>query len=156
MLNQVVEAGTGRKAKLDGIDVAGKTGTTNGYKDAWFMGFTGNYVGAIWFGNDDDTSMNNMTGGSLPAATWHEIMAYAHEGIELKPLPGRPLISPVGPSNPDKTADAPAEKKPASLSQRGVAALQVIAASLRSAAKPFQAPLNGKPKLEVFSQTPQD
>jgi penicillin-binding protein 1A len=156
MLNQVVEAGTGRKAKLDGIDVAGKTGTTNGYKDAWFMGFTGNYVGAIWFGNDDDTSMNNMTGGSLPAATWHEIMAYAHEGIELKPLPGRPLIAPVGPANSDKTAEIPAEKKPASLSQRGVEALQLIASSLQAAAaKPAQSLRTGRAAQDGLSKPAQ-
>ena len=87
---QVVLAGTGRRAQLDNIEVAGKTGTTNGYKDAWFIGYTGNYVGAVWFGNDDDTPMEKMTGGTLPAATWHDVMEYAHQGIELKPLPGRP------------------------------------------------------------------
>ena len=90
MMMQVVQAGTGRRAALDNIEVAGKTGTTNGYKDAWFIGYTGNYVAAIWFGNDDDTPMDNMTGGTLPAGTWHDVMAYAEEGIELKPLPGRP------------------------------------------------------------------
>ena len=90
MMMQVVLAGTGRRAQLDNIEVAGKTGTTNGYKDAWFIGYTGNYVGAIWFGNDDDTPMDNMTGGTLPAQTWHDVMEYAHQGIELKPLPGRP------------------------------------------------------------------
>jgi len=88
MLNKVVEEGTARKAQLEGIKVAGKTGTTNGYRDAWFVGYTGNYVGAVWFGNDDHTSTNKMTGGSLPAATWHEVMEPAHKGIELKPMPG--------------------------------------------------------------------
>ena len=65
--------------------MAGKTGTTNNYKDAWFCGFTGNYVGAVWYGNDDDSSMNEMTGGALPAKTWHDIMAFAHAGIDAKP-----------------------------------------------------------------------
>ncbi|UMY18708.1 PBP1A family penicillin-binding protein [Methylobacterium organophilum] len=88
MLNKVVEEGTARKAQLETTKVAGKTGTTNGYRDAWFVGYTGNYVGAVWFGNDDHSPTNKMTGGSLPAMTWHEVMAPAHQGIELKPIPG--------------------------------------------------------------------
>ncbi len=85
MLTHVVEEGTGTRAHLDGIKVAGKTGTTNSYHDAWFCGFTGNLVGTVWYGNDDYTSMNKMTGGMLPAATWHDIMAFAHQGLEAKP-----------------------------------------------------------------------
>jgi len=53
-----------------------------------FVGFTGNFICGVWFGNDDYTVMNQMTGGSLPAQTWHEIMAYAHQGVELKAIPG--------------------------------------------------------------------
>ncbi|WP_332692151.1 transglycosylase domain-containing protein [Bosea sp. (in: a-proteobacteria)] len=88
MLSTVPTAGTGRRAALDGVISAGKTGTTNGYKDAWYVGYTGNLVGAVWFGNDDSSETNNMTGGSLPAMVWKEIMAFAHQGIELKPIPG--------------------------------------------------------------------
>ncbi|MGY2049990.1 transglycosylase domain-containing protein [Methylobacterium sp. JK268] len=88
MLNKVVEEGTGRKAQVEGVKTAGKSGTTNAYRDAWFCGFTGNLVTAVWYGNDDHTSTKNMTGGSLPAMTFHEVMAPAHQGIELKPLPG--------------------------------------------------------------------
>jgi penicillin-binding protein 1A len=90
MQNSVVENGTGKRAKLDGIPTAGKTGTTNAWRDAWFVGYTGNFVGAVWMGNDDYTPTKRMTGGTLPAATWHNIMAYAHQGIELRPLPGLP------------------------------------------------------------------
>ena len=138
MMKQVVQAGTGRRAILDNIDVAGKTGTTNGYKDAWFMGYTGNYVGAIWFGNDDDTPTNNMTGGSLPAGTWHEIMAYAHQGIDLKPLPGDPppavKTAPAESLSSSATiAELGAPQRPPSLSSGSVAVLGTIAETAKVA-----------------------
>eukprot|EP01037_Dinobryon_pediforme_P008927 gene8927-9015_t len=88
MMTHVVEEGTARAAQIEGVHLAGKTGTTNESRDAWFVGYSGNFVEAIWFGNDDNSPMDGMTGGSLPARTWHEIMAYAHNGVELKPLPG--------------------------------------------------------------------
>ncbi len=89
MLSQIPVMGTARKAALDnGIVTAGKTGTTQAYRDAWFVGFTGNYTCAVWFGNDDYTSTNNMTGGSLPAMTFKRLMDYAHQGIQLRPIPG--------------------------------------------------------------------
>jgi penicillin-binding protein 1A len=104
MMNKVVEEGTARRAILDGIKAAGKTGTTNAYRDAWFVGYTGNFVCGVWFGNDDYSPTNRMTGGSLPAMTWHNIMAYAHQGVEIKQLPGlgaptaAPQVAAVAPS----------------------------------------------------------
>jgi penicillin-binding protein 1A len=88
MMNKVVEEGTARRAQLEGIKAAGKTGTTNAYRDAWFMGYTGNFVCGVWYGNDDYSPTNRMTGGALPAMTWQKIMTYAHQGVEIKPLPG--------------------------------------------------------------------
>jgi penicillin-binding protein 1A len=90
MMNSVVENGTGRRAQLDGVPTCGKTGTTNDFRDGWFVGYTGNFVGSVWMGNDDFSPTKHMEGGSLPAMTWHDIMAYAHQGVELRPLPGLP------------------------------------------------------------------
>lgn len=87
ILTQVPEWGTGGRAKLDDRRTAGKTGTTQSYRDAWFIGYTGNYVGAVWYGNDNYTPTNRLTGGRLPAMTWKDIMTFAHQGIDARPIP---------------------------------------------------------------------
>ncbi len=136
MLRQNVLGGTGRRAALEGHDAGGKTGTTNSYKDAWFIGFTGNYVGAVWFGNDDDTSMKDMTGGTLPASTWHDIMTYAHQNVEPKPLFGVPMSAPgvkvAAATAPDsKPADPAAAPRPTTLSKGTTEALGAIDSAVR-------------------------
>jgi penicillin-binding protein 1A len=88
MLTRVPYVGTARRAAVDGVLTGGKTGTTQAYRDAWFCGFTGNFTAAVWYGNDDYTSSNRMTGGSLPAMTFKRLMDYAHQDIELRALPG--------------------------------------------------------------------
>jgi penicillin-binding protein 1A len=108
IMNKVVEEGTGRRAMLTMTKAAGKTGTTNGYRDAWFVGYTGNYVCGVWFGNDDYSATNRMTGGSLPAMAWQQIMTFAHQGIEIKPIPGVPNTPmPAAPQVVAATAPAP-------------------------------------------------
>ena len=138
MLAGVVEVGTGRRAILGpDIKVGGKTGTTNGYKDAWFCGFTGNFAGCVWYGNDDDTAMNNMTGGTLPAQTWHDIMEFAHKGVELAALPGVPLNAPAQGTTPSVAASPMAElgtpDRPTALSRRSSSALGSIDQLIRAA-----------------------
>ena len=137
MMMQVVLAGTGKRAQLDNVEVAGKTGTTNGYKDAWFDGYTGNYVGVVWFGNDDDTPMEKMTGGTLPAGTWHDVMQYAHQGIDLKPLPGRPAptAAATAAASAPKPGEAEAPRRPASLAANAAAALTTIEAAIKDVQK---------------------
>jgi penicillin-binding protein 1A len=127
IMNKVVEEGTGKRAILDGIKAAGKTGTTNAYRDAWFVGYTGNYVCGVWVGNDDYAPTKRMTGGSLPAMTWRDIMAYAHQGIELKNIPG---VAP-GPTPPPPAAVAEAaagadRARPTLLTRRAADVLQRV------------------------------
>lgn len=77
MLEAVVNQGTGRKARLP-FFAAGKTGTSQDYRDAWFVGFTDKYIAAVWVGNDDNSPMRNVGGSSLPAEIWRKVMLAAH------------------------------------------------------------------------------
>ena len=96
MMSQVVENGSGRRAQIRGIEVAGKTGTTQGAKDAWFIGFNSDYVVGVWMGYDDNTKLTGVTGGGLPADIWRETMERVLEGQIPAPLPmvvpGKPII----------------------------------------------------------------
>ena len=87
MMHQGVEQGTGMRARLDGRQVAGKTGTTQAARDAWFIGFTADYVTGVWMGYDDNRPLSGVTGGGLPAEIWHEVMARVEEGQPVTPLP---------------------------------------------------------------------
>ncbi len=88
MLKTGVEAGTGRGAQLGGWPMAGKTGTSQRSRDALFVGYTASWVGGVWLGNDDDTPMRNISGGSIPAQIWRDFMTRAHQGLTVANLPG--------------------------------------------------------------------
>jgi penicillin-binding protein 1A len=91
MLQAVVLEGTGKAAQLDYTYSAGKTGTSSAYRDAWFIGFTGQYVTGVWVGNDDFTPMARVTGGSYPAQIWHAYMMAAHDTDNIAQIPGLPV-----------------------------------------------------------------
>ena len=87
MLQDVIRAGTGRRANI-GRPAAGKTGTTSDYHDAWFVGYTPDLVASVWIGNDDNTSLGGIYGGTVPATIWKNFMTEALKGIPAKDFDG--------------------------------------------------------------------
>ncbi len=129
MLRTVITGGTGRRADVPGVPVAGKTGTTSSYRDAWFCGFTGNYVAAVWFGNDDYHPTNNLTGGTLPAIAWQKFMAFAHTNIDILPVfgvdfvPEAPIVAETDPT----VEEVEIAERPPSLTPEAAQKLVVLA-----------------------------
>ena len=95
MMRQVIASGTGGRARVGGYDLAGKTGTTSDYKDAWFLGYTGGFTAGVWVGRDDNTPMARVTGGGAPAEIWHNFMAAALPRLQAQAIPGGEAIAPA-------------------------------------------------------------
>jgi penicillin-binding protein 1A len=131
MMRTVLTEGTGTKAAVPGFDLAGKTGTTSDYKDAWFCGFTGGFTTVIWMGKDDNSPMRRITGGIAPAEAWHAYMAHA-----LKRIPT--LAIPQGPPPPLPAAGVmpavavPAPPAPPAAAPAPTPVSQPLAAQFRS------------------------
>ena len=116
MLSGVVREGTGKSAAID-RPVAGKTGTTQDFKDAWFVGYTADLVAGVWVGNDDGTLMKNVTGGGPPARLCAAVMTDANRGLPARYLPGYPPSAPVAQA-PAATAP-PAASAPGAVEEKG-------------------------------------
>ncbi|MDF1735956.1 MAG: penicillin-binding transpeptidase domain-containing protein, partial [Minwuia sp.] len=89
MMQAVITRGSGRKARID-RPAGGKTGTSQDNRDAWFVGYTADLVGAVWVGNDNDSPTRNVFGSGLPAEIWRSTMLSAHRGLPVRPLPAAP------------------------------------------------------------------
>ncbi len=111
MMAEVIKTGTGKNARI-GRPAAGKTGTSQNYRDAWFVGYTADYISGVWIGNDNADPMKQLTGGGLPAKTWARVMKAVHGSATQKPLPvGQDSASQMDQRiNPALDSDAVAEK----------------------------------------------
>jgi len=87
MMQETLISGTARKAEIPGWIAAGKTGTSQDFRDAWFVGYTANLVTGVWLGNDDNAPTRKATGGGLPVEVWTRFMRAAHQGVPVASLP---------------------------------------------------------------------
>jgi penicillin-binding protein 1A len=106
MMRSVVSQGTATKARFPNMDMGGKTGTSQDYRDAWFVGYTPYYTTGVWMGNDDNTPTKNVTGGTLPAQVWRDVMQPAHQGLKPRLLPGDSAASEVVVAEVDTNEEA--------------------------------------------------
>jgi penicillin-binding protein 1A len=88
MMRETLVSGTAQKAQFPGWPAAGKTGTSQDFRDAWFIGYTGHLVTGVWVGNDDSSPTKKATGGSIPVDVWSQFMRAAHQGVAVASLPG--------------------------------------------------------------------
>ena len=104
MMRETIVSGTARNAQLPNWPAAGKTGTSQDFRDAWFLGYTANLTAGVWIGNDSNASMKRVFGGTLPATIWAKFMTKAHEGVPVAQLPGTD-IAPFLASAPAPSAE---------------------------------------------------
>ena len=110
MMEQTLISGTAKKAEIPGWQAAGKTGTSQDYRDAWFIGYTADLVTGVWLGNDDNSPTKKATGGGLPVEVWTRFMRAAHQGVPVASLPNSQM---TGPSLAQIAAQITAPSQPA-------------------------------------------
>jgi penicillin-binding protein 1A len=120
MMRETLTIGTGHKADLPGWPAAGKTGTSQDFRDAWFVGYTGHLVTGVWLGNDDNSPTRKTTGGGLPVEIWSRVMKAAHKGVPVVGLPGTsnaPLTASLFPAFSAPFGSVPAPRPPGDVPQ---------------------------------------
>ena len=120
MLAETLQSGTARRASIPGWPAAGKTGTSQDYRDAWFVGYTGRMIAGVWLGNDDGTPTKKATGSGLPVDIWNRFMRAAHQNLPVVELPGGYAEAGFGRALPPSTVE---EQAPAAPREQGGFAL---------------------------------
>jgi penicillin-binding protein 1A len=157
MMQETLLSGTAHKAELPGWQAAGKTGTSQDFRDAWFIGYTANLVTGVWLGNDDNSPTKKATGGGLPVEVWTRFMKAAHQGVPVASLPNAQaaglfsnlmqtasqVSAPSSPPAPVSTAPAPAAQAPAPLAPIASGAANRPAPTRASARPEASAGLDG-------------
>jgi penicillin-binding protein 1A len=128
-MRETLVSGTARKADLPGWPAAGKTGTSQDFRDAWFIGYTSQLVTGVWFGNDDSSPTRHATGGALPVEVWSRYMKAAHQGMPVSALP-------LGTGGLASLAESPSGLPPAPIPPAGVPSGGMPAAAHPTAPQP--------------------
>jgi penicillin-binding protein 1A len=146
MMRETLRIGTAQRAQLAGWPAAGKTGTSQDFRDAWFVGYTTHLITGVWIGNDDSSPTRKATGGGLPADIWSRVMKVAHQGVAVAALPGTgmsfaaPSMPPVASVAPPPAALSPAVNSAPVAASAPPAGVPVPPAPISSRAPPQQPP----------------